>query len=76
VYRLSTVLLVLAALLGPVATVEAQIFSWRDANGTLVLSDKPPADAAAPITTYQVPKTSETVRVTRPAAIGYGDRYD
>src|SRR5687768_2776529 len=44
--------------------VSAQIYAWRDANGTLVLSDRK-LDASAK--TYMVPG-SPTVRSTRPAA--------
>ena len=50
----------------------AQIYSWRDASGTLVLSDKPRADSGE-MTTYEVPG-SASVRASRPA-IGPG-RYD
>jgi soluble lytic murein transglycosylase-like protein len=43
--------------------VEAQIYAWRDASGTLVLSDRK-LDAAA--ATYAVPEASG-IRSTRPA---------
>jgi soluble lytic murein transglycosylase-like protein len=59
-------LLLLAAcalLLWPIEA-EAQIYAWRDANGTLVLSDRK-LDASA--TTYAVPGTP-AIRSTRPAA--------
>jgi soluble lytic murein transglycosylase-like protein len=42
----------------------AQIYTWRDANGNLVLSDRPAPHAAA-ATTYDVPASSR-VRTTRP----------
>ena len=42
--------------------VAAQIYSWRDADGRLVLSDKPTADKSA---TYEV-HGSATVRATTP----------
>lgn len=46
------------------AAADAQIYAWRDANGTLVLSDRK-LDASA--TTYAVPEAAG-VRSTRPAA--------
>jgi soluble lytic murein transglycosylase-like protein len=56
--------LVAAALLMVVATVpaHAQIYTWRDAHGNLVLSDQP-RDGVT-VTTFAVPKT-DSVRVTR-----------
>src|SRR5260370_1226651 len=57
------------------APAHAQIYSWRDANGNLVLSNKRPA-ASVPLTSYAVPKAS-SVRVTRSAvadrALAYED---
>jgi soluble lytic murein transglycosylase-like protein len=52
---------VCAALLSP-ERAEAQIYAWRDANGTLVLSDRKLNPGAA---TYDVPG-APTVRSTRP----------
>jgi soluble lytic murein transglycosylase-like protein len=46
------------------AQASAQIYAWRDANGTLVLSDRRLETEA---TTYDVPD-APTVRTTRPAA--------
>jgi soluble lytic murein transglycosylase-like protein len=58
--------LVLAGILGVVCgpPAEAQIYAWRDAHGTLVLSDRPLDPTAV---TYAVPQ-SRDVRVTRDAA--------
>ena len=53
----------------------AQIYSWRDANGNLVLSGTKPQGE---VKTYQVPE-AETVRVTRPVTIvasGHNAYYD
>ena len=44
---------------------QAQIYSWRDANGNLVLSNNRPA-TSAPLTSYAVPH-AQGVRVTRSA---------
>jgi soluble lytic murein transglycosylase-like protein len=53
----------LAGLLGALLPqpVAAQIYAWRDANGTLVLSDRPLDPSAV---TYDVPRARD-VRVTR-----------
>jgi soluble lytic murein transglycosylase-like protein len=58
--------------LGLAAPAAAQIYSWRDDNGHLVLSDRP----LGPVEhTYTVPK-AETVRVTRPVARSRTTEYD
>ena len=57
-------LLVLALTLGLASPAVAQIYSWRDADGKLVLSDQPRPDRGT-MTTYAVPGTS-TVRATKP----------
>jgi soluble lytic murein transglycosylase-like protein len=49
--------------LGAAAPARAQIYSWRDANGNLVLSDRP-RPGGAPARSYPVPE-SDTVRATR-----------
>jgi soluble lytic murein transglycosylase-like protein len=46
----------------------AQIYSWRDANGTLVVSNSPRSDRGE-MTTYEVPG-SASVRASRPAPGG------
>ena len=59
--------LVLLGLLGTAAIAApaaGQIYTWRDANGTLVLSDRPPAPTAQ---TVAVRGTSG-IRTTRPLA--------
>ena len=52
-------------LLGLSVPAHAQIYSWRDANGNLVLSNKRPGDAA-PLPSYTVPK-ADGLRATRSA---------
>jgi hypothetical protein len=51
----------------------AQIYSWRDANGTLVLSNRP--HPGATLRTYAVPETVG-IRTTRMAAPERGRQYD
>ncbi len=70
--RLTVLVLVASAASG---TAWAQIYSWRDANGTLVLSDHPPASATGGIRTFAVPK-AEGIRVTKPGARTYPNLYD
>lgn len=50
--------------LGLPAPAQAQIYSWRDANGTLVLSDRRPPGSADAVRSYEVPR-SASVRTTR-----------
>ena len=61
--------LMIALCLGTAAPAHAQIYSWRDTNGNLVLSNKR-TGASAPVASYAVPK-AEGVRATRWAV---GDR--
>ena len=61
-------------LLGLSVPARAQIYSWRDANGNLVLSNRRPA-ATLPLTSYAVPK-AQGLRVTRPALAERGRTYD
>ncbi|OFW37521.1 MAG: hypothetical protein A3J29_13050 [Acidobacteria bacterium RIFCSPLOWO2_12_FULL_67_14b] len=60
-------LLVLGVCLSLATPAAAQIYSWRDMDGKLVLSDEPRSGAAA-MTTYAVPGAA-TVRATKPLTI-------
>lgn len=54
----------------------AQIYSWRDANGTLVVSNLRPASVLpASTASYAVPK-AESIRATRYAPAARGRQYD
>jgi soluble lytic murein transglycosylase-like protein len=53
---------------------EAQIYTWRDASGTLVLSNVPPPGTPAEARTYEVSK-APAVKATRPAEAPPG-RFD
>ena len=58
------------------APASAQIYTWRDANGNLVLSNvRTESGAPAPIKTYAVPR-AETVRATRYVAVDRGWQYE
>jgi soluble lytic murein transglycosylase-like protein len=54
------------------APAHAQIYTWRDANGHLVLSNRPAAGAEP---TYVV-RQAESVRATRPDRLTRGREYD
>jgi soluble lytic murein transglycosylase-like protein len=62
-----------AALLLAAAPAHAQIYSWRDASGNLVLSGRPPADQS--VRTYAVPK-AQSIRATRFVGADRGRIYD
>ena len=65
-----------ALLAGLAVPAAAQIYTWRDAQGNLVLSDEPPrGEAVASITTYAVPK-AENVRATRFVAVDRVSNYE
>jgi soluble lytic murein transglycosylase-like protein len=64
---------------------EAQIYSWRDASGTIVLSDRPRTDGGREMTTYEVRAPSPAALVksagafrttTKPVADGNASRFD
>ncbi len=59
-------LLILTVVLCTGSPAAAQIYSWRDADGKLVLSDTPRSDNGAQ-TTYEV-RNAATVRATTPLA--------
>lgn len=56
-------MLLLGACLGLATPVSAQIYSWQDEHGTLVLSDRPTKDKSA-MTTYAV-QGSDAIRATK-----------
>jgi len=53
----------------------AQIYSWRDASGTLILSDHRPTDGV-PTQTFSVERTAEPIRTTRPSQTIVPVSYD
>jgi soluble lytic murein transglycosylase-like protein len=66
--------LFLALCLGAASPAQAQIYSWRDANGHLVLSNQRPTQAGE-VKSYAVPKTT-AVRATRYARAERSKQYD
>jgi soluble lytic murein transglycosylase-like protein len=69
-YGVTVALLSLAA----ATTAHAQIYTWRDASGNLVLSNRP-QNSTAPVRAYAVPK-AENVRATRAVAGARSRLYD
>ena len=65
-------LLALAIVIGLSSPAAAQIYSWRDAAGNLVLSDKPRPDQGAQAT-YGVPGAA-SVRATTPLSVDGEER--
>ena len=57
------------------APVEAQIYTWRDASGTLVLSNKPRVGSEGEVRTYAVSGAAQ-IRTANPPAPPGVQRYD
>ncbi len=71
---LLTGLVVAAAVAAP---AEAQIYTWRDANGTLVLSDRPPQAGAETLEVRGAVAPIRTTTPTRPLArLSRAGHYD
>jgi soluble lytic murein transglycosylase-like protein len=66
--------LVCVILLGWAAPARAQIYTWRDANGNLVLSNRKPAGGADE-KSFAVPE-ARSIRATRYVAMDRGRPYD
>jgi soluble lytic murein transglycosylase-like protein len=65
---------IIAALLGCATPAHAQIYSWRDSNGNMVLSNRKPL---TPTTTQSyVVAQADSIRVTRSATTERGRIYD
>jgi soluble lytic murein transglycosylase-like protein len=63
--------------LGVAAPASAQIYSWRDANGNLVLSNhRPPAETKTTVVKSYSVQNTQTVRATRYAAVERSRQYD
>src|SRR5262245_6377134 len=67
-------LLFLAIFVASAVSASAQIYSWQDANGHLVLSNRPSL-SSGPLHTYAVPN-APTVRTTRSGWNDKGRLYD
>ena len=72
--KLVLIVLLLLFVAGIPATAEAQIYTWRDASGTLVMSATKP-DAGTVTRTFSVPG-AESVRSTRRVEVRDSAQYD
>ncbi len=68
--------LVALAILATSSVADAQIYTWRDAGGTLMMADTAPTDTAAELRTFKVARSTESIRVTKPVSPAYRDNYD
>jgi soluble lytic murein transglycosylase-like protein len=58
------------------SVADAQIYTWRDANGTLCMSETAPADPNVAVRRFKVARATEPILVTRPVSTAYRDTYD
>jgi soluble lytic murein transglycosylase-like protein len=73
VVKFSSLLTLLVVVVGVAAPAEAQrLYSWRDANGHQVISDRP---RTGNVETYPV-KGSSSLLATRPPAASYPNQWD
>jgi soluble lytic murein transglycosylase-like protein len=63
------------AIFGCARTASAQIYTWRDASGKLVLSNRRPG-SAADVRTFAIPSSTAAIRTTRPASSPRAALYD
>jgi len=71
-HRVLLIALLASVALGAAAPASAQIYAWRDANGTMVLSDRA---LQAPTQVFEVPN-APAIRVTRPMESSSQPRFD
>ena len=62
--------------LASASVADAQIYSWRDASGSLVLSDQAPTTPVAGVRKFRVPHASNDVLATKPTSAAYRETYD
>jgi soluble lytic murein transglycosylase-like protein len=67
--------LIVCALTAAAVPAEAQLYSWRDASGTLVVSNKPRSDGAE-MATYAVHGAAAIRTTTKPQATARQRQYD
>jgi hypothetical protein len=74
--RRTLVVVVTLVVLACATSAGAQIYSWRDPSGSLVLSDQAPREHIAGVRTFRVPHSSGDVLSTRPSSSSFTDTYD
>ena len=68
--------LIAAALVVTASVADAQIYAWRDASGSLMMSDTAPADSAVEVRRFKVARATESILVTKPVSSAYSATYD
>jgi soluble lytic murein transglycosylase-like protein len=68
--------LVAAAIVAIAQVADAQIYTWRDASGSLMMSDSAPADTSVEVRKFKVARASEPILVTKSVSNDYRDTYD
>jgi soluble lytic murein transglycosylase-like protein len=68
--------LIVFAVLATAQGAAAQIYTWRDASGTLCMSETAPTDPSLDVRKHKVAKATEPILVTRPVSSAYRDTYD
>jgi hypothetical protein len=58
------------------SVADAQIYTWRDASGTLCMAGTRPADPNVEVHKFKVAGATEPILVTRPVSSAYRDTYD
>lgn len=74
--RSAAIALVAVVSLACASVADAQIYSWRDASGSLVLSDQTPREHIAGVRTFRVPHSTGDVLSTKPTSVEYRETYD
>ena len=68
--------LVSLAIVATSSVADAQIYTWRDASGTMMMADTAPADTSVAVRAFKVPRSTESIRVTKPVSSAYRATYD
>jgi soluble lytic murein transglycosylase-like protein len=68
--------LIAVGLAAAASVAEAQIYTWRDASGSLCMSETAPADPNVAVRKFKVARASEPILVTKPVSTAYRDTYD
>jgi soluble lytic murein transglycosylase-like protein len=71
--RCALIALAIAATAG---VADAQIYTWRDASGSLCMSETAPTDPNVAVRKFKVARTAEPILVTKPVSSAYRDDYD
>jgi soluble lytic murein transglycosylase-like protein len=68
--------LIAAVTLATASVADAQIYTWHDASGSLMMSDTAPADSSVTVRKFKVARATESILVSKPVSSAYRDAYD